>query len=714
MRKVLITGWKILASSVACCVVLGLAGCGGGSGGGVSSDPTIRITAQPNNQSVNAGQSVTFAVTASSDAALAYQWLRNGEAVAHATGPTISFAAQLGDGGSQWSVRVSNGANSVISQTAALAVSTVGPGLSLVHGDWDPGGQGHRDGVGTQARFSTLRVLVADPAGGFVAIDGYLRKISATGLVTTLGEGGYGTAVDKAGNAYLTYLNAIRKVTPGGVVSTIAGAPNERGFVDSPDSLSARFERPTGIAVDPAGNIFVGDCANAAVRKIDAAGAVTTVISKMPCPEHLVADNVGNIYVGSGQGSGHVRSVDEGVDLRKITLSGAVSSLPLKVTNLSTDLAGNVYVTGAPDGVLRRISPSGEIAALPNFPVKEGPFAFDPAGNIYVPGGLIAPTIKKYSPDGSHVTWAGKVAPNRSLTAFAQDSTGNLVFNAASHDPAKLRELYQIKPTGSISSLGTHSNSIRAMLFDQQGSFYTVRDEGSSCGYIVCSSSWDVLSKLTPDGKETTIKGTVFSYFSSYPASPETFGYINAMASDSGGNLWIRDGIFLRKSSPQGAVSTVLKFAEARQGTSSGMVIDAQGNMYLSTNFGGENESSATVQIVTPSGQIMTLAGSESEPGWADGPRETARFGYLRSIALDGLGNVLVIDTGDGATVRRISSDGTVTTVAGQRGLNGNRLGALPGGLASVRSMVSAGSSTFYLLSDFAILKLQLLPPTEN
>jgi len=107
-----------------------------------------------------------------------------------------------------------------------------------------PGNTGIADDTGSNARFNSPQGLALDPAGNVIVAD---------------------------------FLNSsIRKVTPGGVVTTIAGKPQQPGFVDG-TVPNAQFYRPAGVAVDAAGNIYVGDTYNNAIRKITPAGVVTTL-----------------------------------------------------------------------------------------------------------------------------------------------------------------------------------------------------------------------------------------------------------------------------------------------------------------------------------------------------------------------------------------------------------------------------------------------------
>jgi len=159
---------------------------------------------------------------------------------------------------------------------------------------------GSADGTGAAASFKFPGGVAVDAVGNvYVADTGNhtLRMISAGGVVTTLAgsAGGFGSAdgsgasarfrfpqdlvSDAAGTLYVTdKVNfTIRKVAAGGVVTTLAGAAGSPGAVDGTGAV-ARFGFPYGIAMDTAGNLYVADASNHAIRKVTAAGEVTTVV----------------------------------------------------------------------------------------------------------------------------------------------------------------------------------------------------------------------------------------------------------------------------------------------------------------------------------------------------------------------------------------------------------------------------------------------------
>jgi streptogramin lyase len=162
------------------------------------------------------------------------------------------------------------------------------------------GTNGTVDGTGNGARFYTPGAIAFNGTDTLIVADtgnDTIRKVSLTGVVTTFagtpGVSGtadglgtqaqfllpYGVAIDATGNVVVadTYNNTVRKIDPAGRVTTLAGTPGAYGAADGQGSL-ARFAHPRGIVLDYVGNVYVSDYANHAIRKIDSAGNVTTLV----------------------------------------------------------------------------------------------------------------------------------------------------------------------------------------------------------------------------------------------------------------------------------------------------------------------------------------------------------------------------------------------------------------------------------------------------
>ena len=143
----------------------------------------------------------------------------------------------------------------------------------------------------------------------------------------------YGTAVDTSGNIYVAdnHNHTIRKITAAGVVSTLAGSPGRAGSTDGTGS-AARFNQPFGVAVDSSGTVYVADTFNGTIRKITPDGVVSTL-----------AGSAGVWGFANGTGAA-------------AKFNGA--------TAVAVDGGGNVYVTDAINCLIRKITPAGEVSTL--------------------------------------------------------------------------------------------------------------------------------------------------------------------------------------------------------------------------------------------------------------------------------------------------------------------------------------------------------------
>jgi streptogramin lyase len=144
---------------------------------------------------------------------------------------------------------------------------------------------------------------VVTTLAGQAGISGSLNSFGASAQFNNP----FAIAVDNADNAYVSDSgnNTIRKITPDGAVSTLAGLPGYAGSANGSVN-DARFCNPQGLAVDGAGNVYVADTGNNAVRKITPKGVVTTLPelvgnaggnTRLNSPGGVAVDSAGNIYV---------------------------------------------------------------------------------------------------------------------------------------------------------------------------------------------------------------------------------------------------------------------------------------------------------------------------------------------------------------------------------------------------------------------------------
>ena len=281
--------------------------------------------------------------------------------------------------------------------------------LSLLAGS---GAFGSANGTGAAASFSNVLGTVHDSAGNMFVTDfdnHTIRKLTPAGVVSTYAGGTgaagsangsalaarfnrpWGLSIDSAGNLFVAEASShtIRKITPAGMVSLFAGSPGVIGSVDA-TGTAASFKEPRGIAIDASNNLYVADGANHTIRKITPAGDVSTMAG---------------LALTSGMANG--------------TGPAARFNTPLGVT---ADATGTLYVVDANNHIVRKITPAGVVTTLAGsatgiagstdgtgsaakFNTPYG-IKLDAAGHVYVADTFNA-TVRKISPTGLVSTVVG-------------------------------------------------------------------------------------------------------------------------------------------------------------------------------------------------------------------------------------------------------------------------------------------------------------------
>ena len=253
---------------------------------------------------------------------------------------------------------------------------------------------GYADGTGAVARFFGPAGVATDASGNIYVTDQInhdIRKITPAGVVTTLAGGneGYadgmgsqaefsspsGVAIDVAGNLYVTdtYNHRIRKITPDGVVTTLAGSgptgAGNGGYADGQGTTQAQFNSPAGIAIDPSGNLYVADFNNSKIRKITPSGIVSTIAGSVDGeadgqgtaaefggPTGIALDKSGNIYVTDRLST--VREINKAGLVT--TIAGAIGTPTAgtfsQPTGIAVDPSGTIYVADASNQVIYKIT----------------------------------------------------------------------------------------------------------------------------------------------------------------------------------------------------------------------------------------------------------------------------------------------------------------------------------------------------------------------
>jgi sugar lactone lactonase YvrE len=408
------------------------------------------ITVQTANPVAVQGQPATLAVTASGNAPLTYRWQRapagsstftnltdNSTYSGSATNVLVVLAPSLGMAGDQFQCVVSNAAGGATSLAQTLTVNAYG--VSTLAG-W-PQTPGAVDGQGWAARFSEPDGIVADSSGNlFVSdyVNSAIRKITPTGAVTTfagtLGQpasvdgqgttarfnGPTGLAIDAANNIYVADSGnfTIRKITPAGYVSTVAGRPMIEGATNGP-ATSAEFEDPEGVAVDASGNLYVSDGGGNTIREVSAAGTVSTLAGSATSgaadgtgtaagfnyPTGIAVNAAGTLLYVCDTVNSTVRQIAPGGVVS--TLAGTAGTFGSKdgsgltalfyyPTGLKLDASGNLWLTDEVNGTVRMVAPNGTtttVAGLAGSGLDlDGPLS---TAEFYYPAdlALISPTL---------------------------------------------------------------------------------------------------------------------------------------------------------------------------------------------------------------------------------------------------------------------------------------------------------------------------------
>jgi sugar lactone lactonase YvrE len=647
-------------------------------------------------------------------------------AIAQSTYEPYNFSTVAGGGGftaveqrgtalrlSANALDLDNAGNLYLADTGNHAIRKITPDGVVTTLAGLPGTPGSSDGTGSEARFFFPDKMIRDQAGNFYVSDAgnsTLRKMTPDGVVTTLAgkagiyesvdgpgskarfNGPAGLAVDSAGNIYVADNgnSTIRKVSPTAtdwVVTTIAGRAAQPGAANGTGS-AARFNFPQGLALDAAGNLYVGDTDNFTIRKMTPAGTnwvVTTIAGRAGVygnvdgtndaalfsdPKAVALDNAGNILVAD----------EENHLIRKIT--------PVGTNWVVTTLAGKARMPGSADG-------SGGDARF-SFPYS---FALDTAGSIYVadPGNgairkitvagtnVVVTTLAGFGGNFGSADEVGIAARFKAPFGMAVDKAGNrFVTDQGNHT------LRMISSDGTVSTLAglagyggsangkgeaARFNSPAGVAVDAAGNLY-IADSGNSTirKAVWTGTNWTV----------STLAGTANAYGSADgTGSNARFWAPNGIAVDSGGSVYVAEGIgTIRKITPGGSVSTLAgdpRFAGEFAGTTDGtgaaarfnnpyaLTVDSATNVYVADTW------NHTIRKVTRARVVTTLAGLGGTPGSVDGLGQDARFNRPSGIVVDNAGNLFVTD-GSNNTIRKLTPVGTnwvVTTLGGMPGFYG-------------------------------------------
>lgn len=686
--------------------------------------PLPTITQQPASLTVTAGAQASFTVAATcASGTLTTQWQRdNGAAgafaaLAGATTTTYSLATVLADTAAQFRAVLSCGGPTATSNAATLTVNAAppvgGPLLALLP----------VTGLRDQADIYSSRGIVREPSGSFAFVSGNtVRRLAADRLSITLVAGNsdnsepgstvdgtgaaarlnipVGITVDGAGNLYVAESagHVIRRITPAGVVSTLAGLAGTQGSTDGTGG-AARFYFPLGITVGPGGDLFVVDAGNARIRRVTPAGVVTTyagsggaswldgpaATAQFSGPTGIAAAADGTIYVSE---NGRVRRI-----ARTAGAAGNVDTFAGKGPTLLTDSAdGTGTAASLPSSGLMTLS--GTTLYL-----RDGVGllrAIDTGTAVVTTVTGTRPTPAEYNTPGLYPTLLDGPPGTARLGQFRGGvaAVGDGSFIVTDNEAGAVR---RVDATGHVTTIAM-ANAFASGNQARGGTGVLAQLPLSGAGIdfapvavapdgsLIISQGASLVRRVATNGTVTTLVGLPGNRWNvDGTGSGALLNAAQALTVDATGNIFFYDAFNIRRidtsltTSPVAGAAYISVPSQSvpppEQGAADGAGTAARFSYTvdaLITGAGGElfaaDNSNRAIRRIDAAGNVTTYAGALGQQGTTDGPAATARFSGPVGLARRPDGSIWVIDGSRGhsaGTLRRIAPNDTVSTFAG-------------------------------------------------
>ena len=648
---------------------------------------------------------------------------------------TVAGSSFVRDGGpavqgllySPWGVAADGSGNLYIADTNNHRIRKVNAAGNIFTvagtGQFGYSGDG---GPAAEARLTQPRGLAVDGSGNLYIADAgnhRIRKVDASGVITTAaGTGAYGysgdgdtaaaarlnnpwdVAADGSGNIYIADSGnqRIRKVDAAGNISTVAGTGDQAYGGDGGPAVEAQLAWPASVAVDEAGNLYIADSENHRVRKVDAAGYISTaagtgeggysgnggpaVKAQLAWPNGVAMDGAGNLYIADTSNQ-RIRKVDAAGYISAAAggkVGDGSAGRPALYAHLrspmgvAADGAGNLYIADTGNNRIRKVDAAGYIST------EAGPGRVGDGGPaveawFYHPGHVAA--------DGAGNLYIADTGGHRIRKVDA--AAGNIYTAAGTGEPGP--------SGGAVPTFLAQFNLPEGVAVDESGNLY-IADKGNHI--VLKIDAWGYMSKAAGSG----LPG---SFVGGESAFQTQFNQPQGVAADGLGNLYIADtgnhriykvdvtrriftvaGTGERGYSGDGGPAVEAQLAWPRD-----VAVDGSGNIYIA------DTNNQRIRKVDASGTISAIAGTGALAYGGDGgPAVEAQLALPGGVAVDGSGNIYIADTNN-HRIRKIDASGTISTIAGTGVLayGGDGGPAVEAHLALPGDVAVGGSGNIYI-----------------
>ena len=652
-------------------------------------------------------------------------------------------------------IYISRREHNIISRISSKGTLTtvVGTGYSGYSGDGGPA---------TKAEMNLPAGLTFDSRGNLYIADRAnhrVRKVDTRGNITTIagngtagfsGDGGpatqaslnlpSGVVVDKKGNLYIADRsnNRVRVVNAKGIIKTFAGNGKDGYHGDNMPALKATLDKPFGLALDKDNNLYIADRGNNRIRKVDSSGLISTVAgdggfyyigdngpayrASIAGPTGVAVDDKGNVYIAD-RSNNRIRVVDKQGLIRTIMGTGQQEyngdselgretslHLPFGVT---FDKNGDLLVIDRSHYRIRKLSlKRSKVTTLAGNGVKKFGGDGGPAqgANLEFPHGIdVDSKDNVVFADKAHFR-IRQITPKGIISTIVGNGIRGNIGNGgpalkASVHPFRMRlnhkdEIFFISPSGFVSLVrkvntkGIINEYITTGNADYQKAVLASGSGASTRSDITVISQFSDLAldnkgnvyladrinhqvrKLSPNGKIKTIAGTGESnYFGDGgPATKAAFRDPAAITLDDAGNLYVADAAnnMIRKIDTKGIISTIAGNGKHKDAGDGGPALQASLRSIDSLVFSPSGElhivetNTHHIRKIKKDGTIVTVAGRPGIQGnFGDGgPATKAMLKQPADIAFDSKGNMYITDMGNNS-IRKVDTKGIITTLAG-------------------------------------------------